>query len=468
MFVILLMVFAVMLTNDLPVRAQAFTYRFAYVTDVSANHFVLNLIDPQHVDSAPQQIDLALSTFLLTASPDGRWILGAITTSNDVYTEIWRLFDTQTGQMRDIAAFFYDSDCLCSPDVTPSWSPDSRSVALSIRSGDQFNNIIYSTVTNQFITIPQAAGTDDPLAVNFSFVRGWSADSRQILVQQAMGLALYDLTDSTSKVLQKPKSIDICQVSLSPDGRFVLFRNQCGYINLTYYELYSWDTVTNQVKRLTDFTNPNLIGWNSSGGPQWTGIYNSLWYDSTTILTGVEADMIQFGVGPSASNLKSLTAAIQLPSGRISTLSNDHISEWALNMKTKALAYQREKLAVVTTKDDTDIKSTNQTVQIATFDGSTLQPVFTYKSGGCHLNWSPDGIVLAFTLPSNKVDYDPCLNPEQIMFVDEHTHLESPFNIPANVTVAAALGWILPVNPAIQPYFPQGTSTPIPTLVCCG
>src|SRR5579864_8322811 len=95
------------------VHAQAFPYRFAFMSD-NDKGVTLTLLDPQN-PAVPSQIELPLSSFLSSVSPDGRWIVTGVSTGHDIgFPVVYRLFDTQTGQTRDLLSFTYDDDCSCS------------------------------------------------------------------------------------------------------------------------------------------------------------------------------------------------------------------------------------------------------------------------------------------------------------------------------------------------------------------
>jgi hypothetical protein len=449
-----------------PLQAQNLPYRFALISE-SPESTKLILIDPRHPDATPQQIAVPLSSFLASVSPDGRWILTSVWTgSQGNKNEAYRLFDTQTGQLRDLRPFDYDSDWCCRDDFLPHWSPDSRAVALLIRTANQFDRVLYSPYSNQYTALPTITEQNTRLS-NEGFVRGWSADSKQILVS-AGKYHLYPVPGMTPEVVMKD-AIQTCQENLSPNAQYVLFVSQCDFASFTYNELYVWDVWANKVKRLTSYTNPEMLGWDSADRPLWVGTYTPLWFDSLTMLTGIEAIRLKGNnAGISPNTVNAFTVAIHLPGGQIDILSDRHISLWAMNPVTQELAYQSEYISLKTPSNDnfSELAVVDQNVHIGNFNGKTLIPSFAYPSAACHLMWSPDGTLLGYSVPTQAAKILTCDTPTQVMFVQDKTHQVSVFNTSDKIT--AVLGWVQPIDSTIKPYFPEGTSTPIPTISCCG
>jgi|GEM_PF-1110442 len=371
-------------------------------------------------------------------SADGVWIAYAPSIESADSVPYLRLLNIETGEIRDLDSGYV---------LDMAWSPDSHSLAISRRLSvsQQFDVFIYAiesdterNVSNDGLAHPEIA---------------WSANSEKLVLStlscpdiehcvsriQVISLDA-DLRQSSQNFLDfVPIGAESCKLEWSPDNRFISFVLGCNASADVAREVFLWDTNTEQLMQLTNFTTP---AYEPGGMRVSPGSYEILWYDANTLLISAF-----YGL-PTEQTMNQMTYIYRVNAADLQPLFDGYVFEWLLNPFAGQIVANRatphdiysqpiiQDLSFVPgitllTLNDTGARS--EVVDINRFD----------LPDGCNFHWSPDGTTLAYSIPPMGC---PDLNTEQFVFVDAATGEYSEFTptLPDGSTplLVVPLGWV--------------------------
>lgn len=488
------------------VRAEpASLYRYGYTTPILSNvdetitRHTLNLINPSDVAEPPMIITLPDNVSVCgDPSPDGRWLIVCYSRRETYYLNGLMLLDMKTGEIRNIKEILVSDDAV-DDTLEPQWSADSRylafneySLSISIKGIDGV--YLYEIDAGVLTTLAKNGDSQQmgSNAVDIAQFRLWLPDStHMILTRQTCSKATFQESPrcaaaqieirripdmmllATIQAVSTELGWDICRLTASPAGRYVTFEPYCDPfgVGIPFREVFVWDTLQNSIFQLTANTNPHPDTW-TEYPPEKYATYAPFWYDSRTLLLGVRSESLLWGdngyfIDPATWSAR--TEIYRLDDTQPTVVFDDAVRSWARNSISNQVAFRKEKSFVGT---NGEIEITENMVQIATFDGQHFA-VLASVEGGCRdLQWSPDGRIVAYQIARDPFEPNDCntfATQKNIRFLTADGAV-SGYELPPMEDVSAGLGWLqVPVaGPPDAAFFPQGTPTAIPTVICCG
>lgn len=225
----------------------------------------------------------------------------------------------------------------------------------------------------------------------------------------------------------------VCGLEASPDNQYVAFTQDCVY---TYFALETRKDIflinlpMSSLESVTEFT---LDGIHPPEAPPSIsyrfGVYRSEWLSDNSLLIG--ATFLENSV----DNIQSQILAYDPETDMLTVvLDNIMAQEWAIrnsniafvNVEIAQIAYQYEIV--------------NAQVNIAQIDNDQMNITHDFQ-GGCYLDWSNDGQMLAFGRSSTKEYSDCLLNPTQIVFANVSDGSEVAYDLQPYKRIIP-LGWV--------------------------
>lgn len=429
MRIMLLLMLTVLLLGSQPSVAQEVTatYSFGYVYQAQQGEIGIETVDPttSPVSTNVLKVPIEASWSLADAAQGvgHEWIALAFRVGP---AYVMRLVNLTSSEIRDVAAGFLLSpspDAIMGPQQEFVWSPDGHYLAFNTFSNEtglepRTDTFLYSLVENQTFRLTDDAALQTRLA--------WSPDSRYLAIatvtcSEECGASI-DLFDPVTRNRTTSSSITsgafgansmgragVCHLNWSPDGRYISFMANCDGLEYGYYkEMYLLEVSSGALTQITDFTYQQEVI-----EPFYSVFadYEPIWVDTEILLISV----IQ-GIG----ELSSETFEYNVTTGTLRKVSDQYVTEWAVNPVSQALAFRS-----IGTNPDLDAyqrQRQSQPVEIAPLEAlseataaTELLPASITASAGCDLSWSPDGTILAYSMPSGEV----CLSaPQSFGFIN--------------------------------------------------
>jgi Tol biopolymer transport system component len=427
-------------------RAQdADQYYYAYVYQVPVGGpIVIKAVNP----NAPTDSMLLYSTNLLDhaplesalASPDGRWI-AVIPRSRGEYL---RLIEVATGQMLDVSyhgiPFDFSDGSLLGQFESIVWSPNSQLLAFtSFTSDGTVDVFVYNLADGTLTNLSQDAASQYTLA--------WSPDSAYLA---SGGVAcdgdecdaqidIFEWATRSHVVSQHPawgtypaiKTMP-CQLRWSLESRYLNFVASCdGTIPALEKELFLLDRIQGRVSRLTNYTQtayqppeapveyPVRLAW-----------YDSVWYDTHTILLGATYGQEV----PGDYVIRSQIIEYDLLNDSQTILRSDMTAEeWTPSPVQNLFAFRTASGYSPRTRHGVEIA--NVAAGVLTTIGS--------GPAGCDLAWSPDGATLAYTGRGQPMRscYYSYYSADTLYFMDSLTGQLAQYT-PVEMEPVQAVGWV--------------------------
>ncbi|NLX08827.1 MAG: hypothetical protein GXY36_04165 [Chloroflexi bacterium] len=420
-------------------------YYYAYVYQVPAGGpIVIKAVNP----NAPTDSMLLYSTNLpdhaplesALASPDGRWI-AVIPRSRGEYL---RLIEVATGQMLDVSyhgiPFDFSDGSLLGQFESIVWSPNSQLLAFtSFTSDGTVDVFVYNLADGTLTNLSQDAASQYTLA--------WSPDSAYLA---SGGVAcdgdecdaqidIFEWATRSHVVSQHPawgtypaiKTMP-CQLRWSLESRYLNFVASCdGTIPALEKELFLLDRIQGRVSRLTNYTQtayqppeapveyPVRLAW-----------YDSVWYDTHTILLGATYGQEV----PGDYVIRSQIIEYDLLNDSQTILRSDMTAEeWTPSPVQNLFAFRTASGYSPRTRHGVEIA--NVAAGVLTTIGS--------GPAGCDLAWSPDGATLAYTGRGQPMRscYYSYYSADTLYFMDSLTGQLAQYT-PVEMEPVQAVGWV--------------------------
>lgn len=421
-FVFLSVLLATILSVSYPASAQVSTgYSYAYLAFSSRTEAKIAIVNPTNLDAPPDYRDLGFPPdwrppVVRDVSPDGEWIIfvSASNSGNENDLRYMRLVNLVTGETRDFeSGHIYVGDYGISHAVY--WSPNNRFFAFNALY-DSSDILVYSLEDQ---TTTNVTNDEQPYAAIV-----WSPDSTKLaslvfdcltIENCVFQLHVIDLAHGSRQT--SPNLVEVapmvgglgCNLSWSPDGRYVSFFKGCFAFSVDVAkEVFIWDTVQNELKQATNFTLPAF----QPGGTHFSdATYMPIWYDADTLLIGA-----RYKAQPD-SLFSDETYLYKISTDTLSPLYEGETEEWVFNPVTDQIAAR-----VVTTTDvhvpgQAWEERINGSVQVFELNpDETSRTVQRILPLGCDLAWSPDGTILAYTVRRSEYCADRI---QRFAFIDD-------------------------------------------------
>jgi WD40-like Beta Propeller Repeat len=178
-----------------------------------------------------------------------------------------------------------------------------------------------------------------------------------------------------------------CNPKISSDGQYIAFISNCGTgIGMAMdfpNEIYLANWRTGELTQVTAFAPETFQGI-------FIATYNHVWFDSDTLLIGAS---YHIGEQPEQHPLQiyDVDAKVQ------KIISTDVGTEFAVNPLTRQIAFRNatdgSQIELIS-PDRLDNSATDFSIDAVATPIASVEP-------GCELEWSPDGILIAYTTDAN-------------------------------------------------------------------
>jgi hypothetical protein len=473
-----------------PARGQTSTIRYTYITQTTdmfpAPTITITAVNPSNLGDAvtlftvpaPKVASYFIPFRRAIPSPDGQWIAlifwaagGGWSASQIVVVNV------STGEIHQVNPFpvlLYDNDLSTLENVKMAvWSPNSRNLAfiMELSDGDivkgdpdmgeldvsKLSNavFIYSVQTQNLIKLTEANSLH-----GWSSWYVWSNDSTRLAIANQtsvdgstefeIALGVYEVSNQKQQIsIIAPKTSEwlslptaLCFLAWSPDGTYLSFVMDCDYSSSRYKEVYLAEIASGKISQLTNFF--NKLGVPGSDGA--SSYPEPIWYDAHTLLIGTG---MYRGTGAIVNYEETL--AFHFPEKNSVKVSQEWATTWALNPISGDLAYLVETLST-----DKSLINGNMEIEglrISSFDGQTLTPIINLPATWGYLEWSPDGLFLAYTASSSipvtyQTEQGPAIyNLWSTTFIDKSSGRLTQYTPPADRHTRTYVGgWVLVPN----------------------
>jgi len=441
-------VFAVLLLSGIQVvAAQSPSYRYGYMHISQYGEMAeINLVDPDdpsHIVSSrlfPLSEEWMFSPrFRSVVSPDGRWIASTLFAVDQSRLMI-HLLDVLTWESQSIIEGHTVSN-----GANLLWSPDSRYLAINIRSIEQedVDLFIYSVEDGKLLNLSDDEANQRDI--------GWSQDSSRIMTFShpctprescSDWLEIFDIASGSRR-----SSIDLselpligtsaCRPIMSPDLQSVSLISNCGIGIVISFDfpndVYVWNLDSGELTQITDYMQ-------GQENIRFQASYSHEWISDQTLLIGIN---YRFG----GTSEQQQLVAYHVENNRLEVLSNSIGSGFHINSIANRLLFRSGQIF-------TENAGAGQEAQLSLVSLSAFEPIAEdlYTSihtplitipFACESRWRPDGNLIATAVSSR----DCTLHMEGITFTaptsrtSTHYMLSSDEVIPN--TYYTSLGWIL-------------------------
>jgi hypothetical protein len=402
----------------------------------------------------PHSLEVELATFAIdgyfiqaAASPDGRWI--ALITGLEQQSRL-ELYNPGTGEVREVipplADYYFDQ-------YTPvSWSNDGQYLAYTAARRNLHDyTYVYTISTDEHLEI--AINGDYGSAVGLT----WSPDSTMLTIETVTCEASRFVSCFTNIAVLNPSRFDpysnaggvaltgrlegsgACDVNWSPDGRYLSFNFECNYARLYFHEIFVLDVELQTLTQLTSFTTPYPGVWTEIG---YQNGYDSIWINETTLVSGVQTAR---GDGPFIpETMSARIMSYELPSASSQILMDAVFGRnWDINPVDDLLTFNALDLSV---DQSGQFIQDEFPVLVAQYDNGQLNVLHTIPNG-CQPEWSPDGEVLSYFIPSwtEGYEYYECSWPTDIAFLHDDAAESAVVTLPPYADFKP-IGWVATPN----------------------
>jgi dipeptidyl aminopeptidase/acylaminoacyl peptidase len=443
-----------LLIVSMTAHAQNLSWRYAFAV-ATLSGVTIYALDPANPASATAIFSVpaihptpsleqlgSLPLSQMMPSPNGQWL--ALIYSRQNFGLQLNLVEISTGNIREV--FISDLD---SPMVDKlAWSPDSQWIAFtgSFEAGWYEDLYIYNVQTQ---AMQHLLSHTYGFPVHFV----WSADSEKIALYSVDVttisclscpgyLSVYTVETSDFQIvadLSVPASLtnagpaeELCNLQWSPDQRYVSFVIGCGSIFPYHKELYLVEITQHTLQSLTPYTSQTGDA-DSNRQSDYSANYQTAWFDGNHLLVSMSIRQFFWPISqprPTPPPLIIESVVYKFPEQtKTSMIPNANVIEWDINPAAGKVAF--------TTIAETD--GTTQPVKIASFDGQSLNVTITGPAG-CNLDWSPDGVTLAYSDVGIRPRY-ACTDPLHYIFVSAETAAVSQYVVPSDAKVIT-IGWV--------------------------
>jgi hypothetical protein len=427
--------------------------RFAYTYQNTPGSIQVGFVDPYTIPLIDEFVSLQLeqphwSLAQVASSVGNEWIAIGVRSGPD-YT--LRLVHTTTFETRDIASHFIFAllpGTLAGPQQEFLWSSDGRFLVWNIfqpGSPPQAVTMLYNVQTDTVSTLIDEAAQPSRLS--------WSNDGRQLAVVMTqcdqVCSASIDIFDPYQQVRTRSFAITppiigaaalqtgVCHLNWSPDDRYLTFMAVC---DTSAYaspkELFLLELETAQLTQLTDFTTSDAAA--EPGIPVFAN-YTPVWLDDSIILISVI-----YGI----EETRSETLQYHISTHTQTQISSQFVTDWAFNRSSASLAYQSLDASVNINTYETrrremlpvDLTSIEQTEHAS---ASVYQPTVRGDlPAGCDLRWSPDGALLAYSVPRAGACGSPVTGFVFVREEDGTTFTYTPDFSTSEPFIMLPIGWV--------------------------
>lgn len=415
-----LLVFSVLLMTGSVVAQNE--YKFAYTYQVQEGQINFGIVNPNTQTVEVLTLPVTATEYLaqVAGNPTSDWIALALRSGRN---QVVRLVNVNTLTVQNIAPDVYPSqraENILASQQDFVWSPNGRYLAFNVWTRPDIrtsnDTMLYSFETNSSMNL-----TPDPAD---STRLAWSTDSQKLALVSvncsqscAASLDIYNAVTqsrmtSFSLTPQVPGAesstlAGVCELAWSPDNRYISFMANCASSDTgAYKEIYVLEVATGQINRITNYTYQQDIA--AQNGFLYAE-YRTIWLDTNQLLISAIYGLV---------DVRQAETLIYTPNvGQINLVSTEFIQNWAENPISHSLAYQ----SFGRTTQTYDYVIHPETIQMTTpeigleqaLSDSSQEGIIT--SSGCLLDWSPDGTILAYALPSIS---DNCFSrPERFGFI---------------------------------------------------
>ena len=430
------------------VEAQV-SYQFVYAYQSQAGQFHIASIDPstRQVILRTVEVDTIAGLSNAAAHPSTEWLAFLLRSGQ---SELLEVVNTRTLEVRTVVVDAYPpeaGDNLTDEPQDFTWSPDGQFIAFNVwnRESGANDTILYSMETGTTANLTGNASGSTQLA--------WSSDSTRLGVvsvhcAQSCTAALNIYEISTGRLMssfpltpvvvgaESPTLGGVCQLMWSPDNRYLSFMANCDSSDYgTRKEIYVLIPETSIIERITNYTvDQDIVAQNGF----LFADYQTAWLNADTLLISAIYGLV---------DARRTETSLYVPStGATITVGNVFFQAISVHAPSHRLAYQP--LAV---NPETHLYgSTAAPIVLAPTDGDavgllssapTRAAVVTNE--GCLLDWSPDGSMIAYSLPSNLNNCESGTASFGIVQIGgEQSIDDAVYSLPSDALFVLPLGWI--------------------------
>ncbi len=467
----------ILLSARITLRAQTPTTSayYAYYSGYPNDSVEIFLIDPRDATVRDQPIVIPLSGYIIQStlvSPDGRYIALMLLTNGDERWlghngAIYRFYDVWTGAIFDSESFYVNFDFLYP--FTARWSPQSSAFIFMANTvaGDTLYN---SDAVRLYI---MSMETRSPITIMPTEYFQWTPDERYWIESRntAPHLSLIDgytqevvLNASIPNAISVSANVFPCDFEFAENQPYIAFTYPCIQSALNsnidwvmwFRDIYLWNTETNEVQPITDFTN-RLEEYDSANiysMPPERGYYTEytyLWRDDELLISVLSRSQ-------EWNSTTALTLAYNPQTQSTRTIEETYHDYLLPNPTNELIA------SVTETYDLLEQRLISHNLEITTYQTPYFS--FAYQlPPACYLDWSPDGAWLFHVSLLEDDNEQICERSSMlpVSFLNVMTGQIQQATI-ANLNIRLyALGWItLPDENPPTFSFPNGTPTPLP------
>lgn len=395
------------------VLTQAAPYVYAYAVQNSNWEVEIYTVDANGETTGLPLVTVPFGSmlFLIDAqlSPNGEWI-ALIPSSRE--GEAIQLVNVHTLELRTIPAKLsflpVFPSMLSGPYQRVVWSPDSRYLAFLSIEADVRDVYLYSVVNDTIENFTNDEASESRIA--------WSPDSTRIVTLNEICenyitcygfIDVWNLADHEREAQLELGGGGsalhdgfVCQLHFSPDQTWIFFAEFCdSSLFQSRQDMFLWKLTDQDAIQITNYTEiPEFTGMELVYGR-----YEPFWLNNDQLLIGAVY------TNPSTDyELRTETILYDLPSGNTTVVMPGHMAhEWAVNPGSGELAIRTSEGSL----DD------HAEVRIGIFNEPAFETRLTFE-GGCNLQWSPDGLSLAYAKRDTPLN---CLHSVQSLILVDAT-----------------------------------------------
>lgn len=460
-----------------PITNAYYAYYSGY--PIENDSIEIFLIDPRDATVRDHTITIPLSGYSIQTtlvSQNGRYIALMLLTDSDErwrghFGAIYRFYDVWTGEIFDSESFYVNFDFLYP--FMASWSPQSN--AFIFMANTVAGETLYDPDATSIYVMSMETRSQSLSNITHTQYFQWTPNERYWIESRntAPHLSLIDastqeivLTGTIENAIPAQDNLYPCNFEFAENQPYIFFTYPCLdsslYSTVDYIgwfeDVYLWNTDTNEIQRITNFTNPleefDFVNFsNMPPSRTYNMQYGYIWHDEELLISALNVTSHEVDADAIA-----LTIAYNPQTQSTRTVTEAYRSYLSLNPTNGFITS-------VTEIYDPEQTLQYQNLEVATYNNSEFSLVYQ-QPPGCNLRWSPDWKWLfydPFIVSENGPTCFSSTDTWEISFLDgltgevQHTTIE---NLNARIDV---LGWLtLPDgNPPVFS-FPNGTPTPLP------